>query len=316
MFDEGAMRPMPRHQFHQAAKSAKGRSAEEPAADDHVALVGKACRFIDRRLDGDGDTVVTLAELGRHCAMSPWHLQRLFKRIMGVTPRQYADARRLDRFKAGLQQGNGVASATYEAGFGSSSRVYERAGPALGMTPAAYAKGGRGAEIAYAITDSPLGRLLVAATPRGVCFVALGERDAVLVDKLGREYPAAAAITRDDAALGQAVRAILDMLDGAAPHAGLPLDIRATAFQRRVWEELTRIPAGETRTYGEIAAALGQPAARRAVGRACATNPVPILIPCHRAVRQDGGLGGYRWGVARKRKLLAREGAAAPKDND
>ena len=314
MLDQGALRAMTRQQPRQTAKTPATRP-EQPAAD-HVALIGRACRYIDGRLEGDGDTVVTLAELGRHCAMSPWHLQRLFKRIMGVSPRQYADARRLDRFRTGLQQGNGVASATYEAGFGSSSRVYERAGPALGMTPAAYAKGGRGAVIGYAITNSPLGRLLVAATPRGVCFVALGERDGTLVDKLRREYPAAAAIARAAAALGQAVRAILDMLDGAAPHAGLPLDIQATAFQRRVWEELQRIPAGETRSYSEIAAALGQPAAQRAVGRACATNPVPILIPCHRAVRQDGGLGGYRWGVARKRRLLDREGDSTARSND
>lgn len=317
MLDEGAMRAMTRRQPRQTSRApAKEPAAKDSETADHVALVGRACRHIDARLEGDGDTVVTLAELGRHCAMSPWHLQRLFKRIMGVTPRQYADARRLERFKAGLQQGNGVASATYEAGFGSSSRVYERAGPALGMTPAAYAKGGRGAEIAYALAESPLGRMLVAATPRGVCFVALGERDATLVDKLRREYPAAAAIARDDRALGQTVAAILGMLDGAAPHAGLPLDIRATAFQRRVWEELSRIPAGETRSYGEIAAALGQPAAQRAVGRACASNPVPILIPCHRAVRQDGGLGGYRWGAARKRRLLAREGAVSSQENE
>jgi len=308
MFTGGETRPMPESAAKQAAKSrnhpAPGR--QEPAG--HVAVVGRACRYIDARMEGDGETGVTLAELGRHCAMSPWHLQRLFKRIMGVTPRQYADARRLDRFRAGLQQGNGVASATYDAGFGSSSRVYERAGPALGMTPATYAKGGQGTVIAYATAQCPLGRLLVAETPRGVCFVALGERDGTLVDKLRREYPAAAAIERDDKALGQAVRAILDMIDGAEPHVGLPLDIRFTAFQRRVWEELSRIPAGETRSYSEIAAALGNPAAQRAVGRACASNPVPVIIPCHRAIRQDGELGSYRWGAGRKRKLLAREG--------
>lgn len=308
MFTAGEARPMPQRRDPNTGQAGSPRNGRPRAGDDHVAMVRRACRFMDERLEGDGDTVVTLAELGAHCAMSPWHLQRLFKKVLGVTPRQYADARRLDRFRAGLQQGNGVAAATYDAGFGSSSRVYERAGAALGMTPATYAKGGQGAEIAYALTDSPLGRLLVAATPRGVCFVALAARDDVLVAKLQREFPAAAALSRDDAALGQAVSAILDMIDGAQPHAGLPLDIRFTAFQRRVWEELTRIPPGETRSYGEIAAALGQPSAQRAVGRACATNPVPVIIPCHRAVRQDGGLGGYRWGTARKRKLLDREG--------
>lgn len=293
------------------------RPAAEPAqpetADDRVALVSRACRYMDERLDESCEATVTLAELGSHCGMSPWHLQRLFKRMMGVTPRQYADAKRLDRFRAGLQQGNGVASATYDAGFSSSSRVYERAGPALGMTPATYAKGGRGARIAYSVTDSPLGRLLVAATARGVCFVALGERDPVLIEKLRAEYPAAAAIQRDDAALGQMVRTILELIDGGEPHVDLPLDIRATAFQRRVWEELTRIPLGETRSYSEIAAALGQPNARRAVGRACAANPLPLIIPCHRAVRQDGEIGGYRWGTTRKRKLLTRETRAADK---
>lgn len=307
MYAGGETRVMPQ----QAAKSA---GAE--AADERVVLVSRACRYIDERMDGDCEPAVTLAELGSHCGMSPWHLQRLFKRIMGVTPRQYADAKRLDRFRAGLQQGNGVASATYDAGFGSSSRVYERAGAALGMTPATYAKGGRGASIAYALTDSPLGRLLVAATERGVCFIALGERDAVLVEKLRREYPAAAGIERDDAALGQMVRAILDLIDGAEPHVDLPLDIRWTAFQRRVWEELTRIPLGETRSYSEIAAALGRPSAQRAVGRACATNPLPLIIPCHRAVRQDGEVGGYRWGTVRKRKLLTRETRAAGKPQE
>jgi AraC family transcriptional regulator of adaptative response/methylated-DNA-[protein]-cysteine methyltransferase len=274
-------------------------------------MVRSACRYIDARMAGDCDTVITLAELGSHCAMSPWHLQRLFKRTLGVTPRQYADARRLHRFRAGLQQGNGVAAATYDAGFGSSSRVYERAGAALGMTPATYAKGGQGASIFYALTPCRLGRLLVAATRRGVCFVALGERDGELTAKLNAEFPAAAEITRDDELLGQSVAALLEMIDGAEPHADLPLDIRFTAFQRRVWEELTRIPPGETRSYSEIAAALGHPGAQRAVGRACATNPLPVIIPCHRAVQQDGGLGGYRWGTARKRKLLDAEGRKA-----
>lgn len=286
----------------QAAKSGPADTAA-----DRVALVSRACRYIDERMAGDCESTVTLAELGSHCSMSPWHLQRLFKRIMGVTPRQYADAKRLDRFRSGLQEGNGVASATYHAGFGSSSRVYERAGPALGMTPATYAKGGRGASISYALADSPLGRLLVAATQRGVCFVALGDEDSVLIEKLRAEYPAAARIERDDKALGQMVRTILGLIDGSQPHAGLPLDIRATAFQRRVWEELTRIPLGETRSYREIATALGQPRAQRAVGRACATNPLPLIIPCHRAVRQDGEVGGYRWGATRKRKLLSLE---------
>ena len=288
-------------------------------SDPKVEAVRRACRYIDARVEatsgdgpdeGGGEGPVTLAELGVHCGVSPWHLHRLFKRVMGVTPRQYGDARRLARFRVGLQQGDGVAAATYDAGFGSSSRVYERAARALGMTPATYAKGGRGARIAYALAGSPLGRLLVAATERGICFVGLGERDAQLAAALRREFPAAEEIRRDDAALGAAVAALLAYLAGAEPHVDLPLDIRATAFQRRVWEELRRIPPGETRSYAEVARAVGKPAAQRAVGRACATNPVALVVPCHRVVREDGGLGGYAWGIERKRALLEREAAA------
>jgi len=282
-------------------------------ADSRVTAVQRACRYIEARVDGtdcadgrDDTAIVTLAELGGHCGLSPWHLQRLFKQVMGVTPRQYGDAKRLERLRAGLQQGDGVAAATYEAGFGSSSRVYERSDAALGMTPATYAKGGRGAEIAYATTATPLGRLLVAATHRGICFVSLGATDAPLEKALAAEFPAAT-LRRDEAALGAELAALVAYLEGAEPPTALPLDIRCTAFQRRVWEELRSIPMGETRTYREIAERLGQPTAQRAVGRACATNPVSLLVPCHRAVSGDGGLRGYRWGIERKRALLALE---------
>ena len=290
-----------------------------------VAVVQRACRFIEARVgiaseenaDGIGDDggngVITLAELGAHCGISPWHLQRLFKRIMGVSPRQYGDACRLARFRTGLQQGDGVAAATYDAGFGSSSRIYERAAAALGMTPATYAKGGRNARILYALADSALGRLLVAATRRGICFVSLGPEEAALESALRREFPAADEIRRDDASLGAVVSALLRYIAGEEPHVDLPLDIRATAFQRRVWEELRRIPHGQTRTYSEIARAIGQPEARRAIGRACATNPVALIVPCHRALRQDGGLGGYRWGTERKRALIEWEAKGASK---
>lgn len=289
----------------------KGRSPA-PArgmkrGEGSVETVRRACRYIDRRVDGEdanAEGPVTLAELGNHCRLSPWHLQRLFKRTLGVTPREYADARRLSRLRSGLQQGEGVAAATFDAGFGSSSRVYERAHAALGMTPATYAKGGQGAHIAYALARSPLGCLLVAATARGVCFVSLGDRKSKLEEALRHEFPAAADIRRDDGALGAMVDALLAYLSGDLPHVDLPLDIRATAFQRRVWEELRRIPPAETRSYGEIAQALGKPAAQRAVGRACATNPVALIVPCHRALRQNGGLGGYRWGMHLKRALL------------
>jgi AraC family transcriptional regulator of adaptative response/methylated-DNA-[protein]-cysteine methyltransferase len=292
-------------------------TAHTTKTDRRIAAVERACRYIEARIDGmdggevamDEQGVVTLAELGAHCGMSPWHLQRLFTRAMGVSPRQYADARRLKRFKAGLQQGDGVAAATYDAGYGSSSRVYERAAAALGMTPATYAKGGRGAHIRYAVTGTPLGQLLVAATDRGICFVSLGARREELEQRLRREFPAADSIEHSEPEMASAVRAIVDFIAGREPHIHLPLDIRWTAFQRRVWEELRRIPLGETRSYGEIARALGQPHAQRAVGHACATNPVPLIVPCHRVVRGDGDLGGYRLGPARKRKLLEQEAA-------
>jgi AraC family transcriptional regulator of adaptative response/methylated-DNA-[protein]-cysteine methyltransferase len=293
------------------------RPSEMPAAgssktNPRLQAVERACRYIESRVDGsngDGDDtgVVTLAELGSHCGMSPWHLQRLFKRVMGVSPRQYGDAHRLKRFKTGLQQGDGVAAATYDAGYGSSSRVYERAASALGMTPATYARGGRGAVIRYALTKTPLGHLLVAGTERGICFVSLGERREDLVEKLHREFSAAEEIQHCEPVLHAAVQAIVDFIAGKAPHINLPLDIRATAFQRRVWEELRRIPLGETRSYGEIAHAVGQPKAQRAVGHACAANPVPLIVPCHRVIRGDGELGNYRLGAERKRRLLERE---------
>jgi len=281
-------------------------------APRQLAAVQRACRFIERRVAQDDEAAadpgpITLAELGRHCAMSPWHLQRLFKQVIGVTPRQYADAHRVGRFRAGLQQGAGVAAATYDAGFGSASRVYERADAELGMTPASYARGGRGAEIGYAIARSALGRVLVAATGRGVCFVSIGRQDAELVAALEAEFPAASRIRRDEAALEPALAMLLRHLDGELPHIGLPLDIRATAFQRRVWEELRRIPVGATLSYGEIARRVGRPGGAQAVGQACAANPVAVIVPCHRALRGDGELGGYRWGKGVKRALLRRE---------
>ncbi len=271
-----------------------------------LATVERACRYIESRRE-IGEGVVTLTDLGAHCRMSPWHLQRVFKQVMGVSPRQYADAHRVKWLKDGLQQGESVAGATFDAGYGSSSRIYERAAAELGMTPATYRKGGLGAEIGFALARCPLGRLLGAATPKGVCFVGIGDNDRALESELRREFPRAAAIRRDEARLGSAIGTILAYLEGALPHIDLPLDIRATAFQRRVWDELRRIPYGETRSYGEIAEAVGAPRAVRAVGRACATNPVALIVPCHRVVRADGSLSGYRWGLARKQTLLGRE---------
>lgn len=274
--------------------------------DPQVQAVQQACQAIDRHLDDGDDGVPTLRQLADTVGLSPHHLQRTFKRLMGISPRQYADARRLDRLKQGLKAGEGIAAATYDAGYGSSSRLYEKANRQLGMTPATYARGGRGMAIAYALTDCGLGRVLVAATERGVSAVYLGDRDDLLVGALAEEYPNAE-IHRDDDALDRWVAVLLAYLDQAGPHPALPLDIQATAFQWRVWQELQRIPYGETRTYTEIAQALGQPTAARAVARACATNPVSLAIPCHRVVGGDGGLRGYRWGVERKRALLGME---------
>jgi AraC family transcriptional regulator, regulatory protein of adaptative response / methylated-DNA-[protein]-cysteine methyltransferase len=283
------------------------RLAREAHANGERSLgaIERACRFIEARVS-QGERF-TLAELGAHCGLSPWHLQRQFRRAMGVSPHDYGDQHRLARFRGELQQGEGVAAATYGAGYGSSSRVYERADGLIGMTPATYAKGGKGAEIAYGIAASPLGRLLAAATRRGICFVGLGDNDARLESELRESFPAADSIRRDDRELGRALGALLSYLAGKEPHVDLPVDIRATAFQRRVWQELCRIPLGETRSYGEIARALGNEGASRAVGRACATNPVSLIVPCHRARGRDGTLTGYRWGIKRKDALLQHE---------
>jgi AraC family transcriptional regulator of adaptative response/methylated-DNA-[protein]-cysteine methyltransferase len=285
-------------------ESALAASSTAPAR--HVELIRRACAYIDGR---DGEPV-TLAELAVHLEVSPWHLQRLFKKATGVTPRDYADARRAARFRDGLKRGESIAGATYGAGYGSSSRVYEGARRQLGMTPASYAKGGKGARIAYDIVDSPLGRLLVAATDQGICFVCLGEEDGPLVEALEAEFPAAEAVVPDSGTIGPALELLVAYLDGQTPHLDLPLDIQATAFQRRVWQELVAIPYGETRSYSEIADKLGLAQGQRAVARACATNPVPLVVPCHRVLRQDGGLGGYRWGLRRKEALIATEAAA------
>jgi AraC family transcriptional regulator, regulatory protein of adaptative response / methylated-DNA-[protein]-cysteine methyltransferase len=270
--------------------------------DARAEWIARACRH----LEAHADERLTLAALGAAVGVSPAHLQRTFKQTLGITPRQYADACRLNRLKAYLKEGQDVTMALYEAGYGSSSRLYEKAPAQLGMTPATYRRGGRAMRLRYTIVDSRLGRLLVAATERGISAVYLGDADAELEEALRVEYPDAR-IERDAGGLGEWVQALLRHLAGQQPDLDLPLDVRATAFQRRVWEALQAIPAGSTYTYGEIARSLGHPGAARAVGRACATNPVSLVIPCHRAVRQDGSLAGYRWGVERKRALIEQE---------
>jgi AraC family transcriptional regulator of adaptative response/methylated-DNA-[protein]-cysteine methyltransferase len=275
---------------------------DSAGGDAQVELVRRTCRFIAANLEGP----LTLADLGAEADLSPAHLQRVFKRITGISPRQYADACRLGVLKARLRQRRTVTMAMYEAGYGSSSRLYERASAQLGMTPGAYRKGGQAVAIRYTLTDCPLGRLLLAATERGVCAVYLGDEDRALVAELGREFPAAD-LGRQDETLRPWLDELVQHLSGGQPHLDLPLDVRATAFQWRVWQELRKIPAGSTRTYRQVAEALGAPRAARAVARACATNPVSVVIPCHRVVRGDGSLGGYRWGLRRKQALLERE---------
>jgi AraC family transcriptional regulator, regulatory protein of adaptative response / methylated-DNA-[protein]-cysteine methyltransferase len=270
--------------------------------DPQVALVQRVCRAIA----ANPEEPPTLASLGTTVNLSPFHLQRTFKRVMGITPRQYAEACRVGRLKDELRKGEAVTSALYGAGYGSASRLYESAPAHLGMTPAVYRRGGVGMRIHYTVVPCPLGLLLVAATERGICAITLGDADDALAAALKREYPAAE-IARDAAGLDSAVTAIIRHLRGQEPHLDLPLDVQATAFQWRVWEALRAIPYGSTRSYGEIARAIGQPTAARAVAQACATNRVALAIPCHRVVREDGAVGGYRWGVERKRTLLAQE---------
>jgi AraC family transcriptional regulator of adaptative response/methylated-DNA-[protein]-cysteine methyltransferase len=248
----------------------------------------------------------SLARLAATLGGSPYHVQRNFKRIVGITPREYADACRLKSVKQRLRQGAEVTGAMLDAGYGSSSRFYERAAPKLGMLPSVYRRGGAGLHIAYGVVDSPLGRLLVAATARGICSVSMGESDAELTRRLRDEYPGAT-IDADSGTLSAWTAEILSHLEGRQPRLDLPLDIQATAFQWQVWQALADIPYGETRTYGQVARTIGKPSAVRAVARACATNPVALAIPCHRVVPASGGTGGYRWGVSRKRTLLKTE---------
>jgi AraC family transcriptional regulator, regulatory protein of adaptative response / methylated-DNA-[protein]-cysteine methyltransferase len=236
-------------------------------------------------------------------------LRRAFLQVTGLKPREVAEALRVRNFKTLLRSGKSIADALYETGYGSSSRVYERSDAQLGMTPATYRKGGLGMKIGYTIVKSPLGKVLVAATERGVSAVYLGDTESKLVAELRQEYPRAEIVAAPDS-FQRWVGEVVLRIEGKQPHLELPLDIQATAFQRRVWKELQRIPRGRTRTYSQVAKSLGQPKAVRAVARACATNPVSIVVPCHRVIREDGTLAGYRWGLSRKEQLLAQEKAA------
>jgi AraC family transcriptional regulator of adaptative response/methylated-DNA-[protein]-cysteine methyltransferase len=274
----------------------------EPNANTapQIELVQDICRYIDAHID----ETLTLDALGTVFHLSPAHLQRLFTRTIGLSPRAYSQAQRAERLKTTLRQDETVADALYEAGYGSSRGAYENT--PLGMTPATYRKGGVGLTIYYATVPCALGYVLVAATKRGVCTVQLGDSVAMLETELAQEFPAATCVV-DESQLSEAIEWLLSYLAGQPIHIQLPLDIQATAFQRRVWQALRAIPYGETRAYAELAVEIGNPKATRAVARACATNPVALVIPCHRVIGSDGRLSGYRWGIERKQALLDQE---------
>jgi len=260
------------------------------------------CRFIETHLDES----LTLERLGKEFRQSPFHLQRRFKAVLGITPREFADSCRMRMLKRNLQAGDSVTRAMYDAGYGSSSRLYEKTASQLGMTPDKYRRGAIAATIRYTCADSPLGRMLIAATDRGICSIQFARSDGELIEGLKREFPFAARKV-DEGGLQSWLGALLRHMRGKDLSASLPLDIRATAFQRRVWAYLQSIPFGATKSYSQVAQGIGQPRACRAVARACATNPVAVAIPCHRVVREDGSMGGYRWGIERKKTLLEME---------
>lgn len=284
---------------YRACLRCKPKSLSGNAQLDGVKAI---CRFIEHHLDEP----VTLQRLGREFHQSPFHLQRRFKAALGITPREYADSCRLRLLKRNLQAGDSVTRAMYDAGYGSSSRLYERTASQLGMTPDKYRRGAIAAPIRYTCTGSPLGRMLVAATDRGICSIQFARSDGELIEGLKHEFPFATRKS-DTGGLHAWVHALLRHMRGKDLDSALPLDIRATAFQRRVWTYLQSIPFGDTRSYSEVARGIGHPRAVRAVARACATNPVAVAIPCHRVVREDGSMGGYRWGIERKKALLEME---------
>jgi AraC family transcriptional regulator of adaptative response/methylated-DNA-[protein]-cysteine methyltransferase len=298
-------------EFFEQPKAAEGagyrsckrcRPSENGSQAALPATITRVCRFLDEATD----EVPKLEQMAALAKMSPFHLQRTFKQTLGVSPREYAELRRFLRFRTRLQKGDDVTTAMYEAGFNSPSRLYERSTSALGMTPSAYKSGGAGMKIGFTIADTSLGRVLVAQTEKGVCAVRIGDSDKRLETELRSEF-ANAEISRSDGKNAKIVQQVLNAAEGHGISADIPLDIRHTAFQGKVWQALRNITLGETRSYAEIAKAVGDPKAVRAVARACATNPVALVIPCHRVVRSNGELSGYRWGAERKKKLLESE---------
>ena len=277
------------------------RCRPREAHSSRTRLVDNVCKYIDSNLGQK----LTLSKIGNHAGLSPYYLQRTFKQVLGISPRQYVEARRLAKMKHSLTRGQTVNAALYDAGFSSRSRVYKKT-PSLGVAPGAFRRGGEGLLIEYTIIDSPLGRLLVGATARGVCAVSLGASDEAVEASLSQDY-FAADIQRNDQALKKWATKFMEYFTSRPFNLNLPVDVQATAFQWRVWKEIQSIPYGQTSTYSKIASAIGNPKALRAVARACATNPVSLVVPCHRVVGSDGELHGYRWGLRRKQALLIHE---------
>jgi AraC family transcriptional regulator, regulatory protein of adaptative response / methylated-DNA-[protein]-cysteine methyltransferase len=277
-------------------------------------VMSQVVHELARRIDANPEQPFGLEQLAKRAGYSPFHLQRNFKAIIGSTPKEYQTAARVRTLKKELRSAAPVADAIYQAGFGSGSRVYEKADTQLGMTPSEYRSGGKGLTISYASAETPLGPLMIGATDRGICFLQFGDSDRELVDELGRQFPAATKQPMPPTHKAQFdswMASLNRHLRGREPQLDLPLDVRGTAFQLIVWRYLQKLPYGEVRSYGEVAAAIGRPNAVRAVARACASNSVALLIPCHRVVRGTGELGGYRWGLQRKRVLLDTERAAS-----
>ena len=279
----------------------------ETGPSSKAKLVDQVCRYIEDNLRGK----LSLVILSRQAGLSPYHFQRTFKKVLGISPREYVKARRLARMKRFLRNGETVNSSLYNAGFSSRSRVYENVPGGLGVNPGEFRRGGEGLRIRYSIIDSPLGRLLVAATERGVCGVCIGDSDAFVENSLTEDYPSAI-LHRSDEEMKEWTSAFANYFDGDPLAVNLPLDVKATVFQSRVWKIIQSIPFGKTTTYSKIAKQLGEPEASRAVARACATNPAALVIPCHRVIGKDSSLRGYRWGIERKLALLKLEQTANP----
>jgi AraC family transcriptional regulator of adaptative response/methylated-DNA-[protein]-cysteine methyltransferase len=275
------------------------------AGNPRQALIKSVCRYIEQHLDD----AITLTRLGAEFHLSPFHLQRTFKAVLGITPRQYADSCRMRGFRQKLKAGHSVTRAMHDAGYSSTSRLYSRTSDELGMEPAKYRRGAIATPIRYSFTASPIGRMLIAATDKGICSIQFADSEEELEQGLKQEFPFALR-RRDDDGMAKLAGQVVQRISGGESSTSLPLDIQATAFQRRVWSYLQSIAFGKTRSYTEVAKAIRQPSAVRAVARACATNPVAIAIPCHRVLRSNGDLGGYRWGLERKKALLEIEASS------